>query len=102
MLVDESKAMIANPQFQELVRARSILAWTLTISMLTIYYGFVLLIAFDRGALGTVVLGTVTTLGIILGLGVLVSAFILVAVYVAIANSRFDRMTDLLRRGSGQ
>ena len=99
---DKTEAMMANPRFKELVKARSTLAWTLTAAMLAIYYGFILLIAFDKGGLGAVVVGSVTSLGIVIGLGVLVSAFVLVAVYVAIANSKFDRMTRELREEVGQ
>ena len=102
MLENEAESVIANPLFKRLVDARSRLGWILTVLMLVIYYGFVLLIAFDKGTLGTVVLGTVTSLGIIVGLCVLVSAFVLVAIYVAIANSKFDRMTQELRRELGR
>ena len=99
--VDATQTMLVNPKFRELVRARSTLGWTLTAVMLVLYYSFILLIAFDKGFLAKVVMGSVTSLGLVLGLGVLLSAFVLVAVYVAVANTKFDRMTAELRREVG-
>ena len=96
--IDSTQAMMANPKFQALVRARARLGWTLTAVMLAIYYGFILLIAYDGGFLAQIVAGSATSLGLIVGLGVLVSAFVLVAIYVAVANTKFDRMTAVLTR----
>ena len=42
-----------NPKFQELVATRKKLGWSLTILTLVIYFGFILLIAFDPKFLGT-------------------------------------------------
>ena len=99
--VDATQTMLANPKFRDLVRARSTLGWTLTAVMLVIYYGFIILIAYDGGFLAQVVSGSATSLGLVLGLCVLFSAFILVAIYVAIANTRFDQMTADLHREAG-
>ncbi len=96
-----TRAMMANPRFQQLTRTRSTLGWTLSAIMWVVYFGFILLIAFDHGFLGTVVFGQVTSMGIVIGLGVLVLAFVLVAIYVSVANTRFDRMTRDLRNEVG-
>ena len=96
-----TRAMMANPRFQRLTRTRATLGWTLSAIMWVVYFGFILSIAFDKGLLGTVVFGQVTSPGIVIGLGVLVLAFVLVAVYVAIANTKFDRMTRDLRNEVG-
>ena len=100
--IDSTQVIMANPRFQALHKARSTLAWTLTAIMLVIYFGFILLVAFDKPLLARKVAGEVTSLGILIGLGVLVSAFVLVAIYVAVANSKFDRMTRALREELGQ
>lgn len=82
-----------DPQFQELVSKRSRFAWTLTVAMLVIYFGFIFVIAFAPGILA-IKLGTgVTTVGIPIGLGVIVSAFLLTGIYVRRANSEFDDIT---------
>jgi uncharacterized membrane protein (DUF485 family) len=81
-----------SPDFQELVRARSRLGWTLTAVMLVAYFGFVVLVAWAPGLMGTPVLG-VMTLGFPLGLGVILIAIGLTGFYVLRANSRFDTLT---------
>lgn len=96
--IDATQAMMADPRFGALVRARSRLGWTLTAVTLAIYYGFILLIAYDGSFLAQIVAGSATSLGLIIGLGVLLSTFILVAIYVGVANTTFDRMTAELNR----
>lgn len=82
-----------NPRFRELVRARGGFALTLSLAMLAIYFGFILIVAFAPGFLGTpVAAGMVTTIGIPLGILVIVSAFVLTGIYVAKANSTFDQL----------
>ena len=98
MAVDENDRIINNPKFQELVRERSSFAWTLSIIMLVIYYGFVLLVAFGKGFLATKIGGGVISVGILIGLGVIISAFVLTGIYTQRANSRFDELTEDLTR----
>src|SRR5215210_6469443 len=97
MAVNQTDGITNNPRFQELVRERSSFAWTLTIVMLVIYYGFILLVAFGKGFLATKI-GGVTSVGIIIGLGVIISAFVLTGIYTLRANSRFDELTENLTR----
>jgi uncharacterized membrane protein (DUF485 family) len=83
----------ANPDFIALERGRGRLGWTLAIVMLAIYFGFVLLVAFAPGLMGTPVAGVIT-LGFPLGLLVIISAIVLTGIYVARANGSFDGMTS--------
>ena len=79
-----------DPNYQELVRRRSSLGWTLSLIMLIIYFGFILLVAYAPKFLG-MPLGTgVMTIGIPIGLFVIVSAFLLTGIYVSKANSQYD------------
>lgn len=83
----------SNPKYHELVSKRSTFAWTLTVIMLVIYYGFVLIIAFNKEFLSQPLWsGSTTTVGIPIGIGVIVSAFVLTGIYVFRANSEFDRL----------
>lgn len=94
-LVDRIKN---DPDFHRLVSERSRFAWILTIVMLVIYFGFVLVIAFDPSLLGTPLsAGSVTTIGIPIGVGVIVSAFILTGIYVRRANGEFDDLTNRIK-----
>jgi len=87
-----------DPDFLHLVKVRTKFAWTLTIVMLIIYFGFVLVIAFDPSILGTPLSeGSVTTVGIPVGVGVIISAFILTGIYVRRANTEFDGLTAKIK-----
>ncbi|HBU8386197.1 DUF485 domain-containing protein [Klebsiella pneumoniae] len=80
--------------FRELVASRQRFAAILSVVMLVIYVGFILLIAFAPGWLGTPLhAGTSVTRGIPLGIGVIVISFILTGIYVWRANGEFDRLT---------
>lgn len=87
-----------DPNYMLLVQKRSRLGWQLSFIILLIYFGFVLLIAFDPAFLGTpLAKGWVTTIGIPLGLGVIISAFVLTGIYVWRANSEFDELTQKIK-----
>ena len=83
-----------HPRFQELVHKRQRFALVLSLIMLVLYVGFILLIAFAPGWLGTPRHdGTSVTRGIPIGVGLIVISFVLTGVYVWRANGEFDRMT---------
>ena len=82
----------ANPKFAELVEKRSKYSWTLAILMLAIYYGFVLLVAFDKQLLA-IKIGATVTLAFPIGLGVILAAIIITGLYVLRANNVYDPMT---------
>ncbi|MDD2837832.1 DUF485 domain-containing protein [Sulfuricurvum sp.] len=87
-----------DPDFILLTRERSKFAWTLTIIMLAIYFGFVLTIAFDPSILGTPLSsGSVTTIGIPIGIAVIISTFILTGIYVRRANGEFDELSARIK-----
>ena len=79
-----------DPNYQELVRRRSSLGWTLSVIMLVIYFGFILLVAYAPKVLGIPLGSGVTTIGIPIGLSVIVLAFVLTGIYVRQANSSYD------------
>ena len=93
------EAIQNHPEFQQLIKARSRLAWTLSIIMLVAYYAFILMIAFDPAALGVPLsAGSVTTIGIPVGVGIILLAFGLTGWYVRKANSDFDAMTNEIKQ----
>ncbi|MDX6021089.1 DUF485 domain-containing protein [Scandinavium sp. V105_16] len=88
-----------NAHFRELVEKRQRFATLLSIIMLVVYVGFILLIAFAPGWLGTPLHpGTSVTRGIPIGIGVIIISFLLTGVYVWRANGEFDRLTNALLR----
>jgi uncharacterized membrane protein (DUF485 family) len=72
-------------------------AVTLSVCMLVIYFGFILLIAFDKPLMGTI-LTPGLSLGILLGVIVILSAWVLTTIYVRWANRVYDEKIAKLRR----
>ncbi len=88
----------SSEKFRQLVERRTKLATTLSLVMLAIYFGFIALVAYAPGFLGTPIGAGVTTIGIPIGLFVIVSAFALTGIYVSKANTEFDRLNEELLR----
>ena len=84
----------ANPKYQELKARRTRFGLWLTAAMLIVYYGFILLVAFNKPLLATRIGEGVTTLGMPIGLGVIVFTIVITAFYVQRANNDFDRLSD--------
>jgi uncharacterized membrane protein (DUF485 family) len=65
--------------------------------MMLIYFGFILLIAFNKPLLGSLIVPGLS-LGILLGMLVIVSAWVLIFIYVRWANSSYDAQIARLSR----
>jgi uncharacterized membrane protein (DUF485 family) len=88
-----------NPKFMQFVRMRNNYSIILSIMMIVVYFGYILLIAFNKQFLATKIsAGAVTSIGIPMGLGVLVFTIIITAIYVRRANSEFDAIKDEIVR----
>ena len=83
----------AHPKYRELKAKRSSFGWTLTALMMIVYYGFILLVAFNKEFLSQKLGAGVMTIGIPIGFGVIVFTIIITAIYVKRANSEFDDLT---------
>ena len=74
--------------------ARWRLALLLTAIMTITYVGFILLIAFNKPLLGTILMPGLS-LGILLGMLIIVTAWVLIMVYVRWTNTHYDhRVAD--------
>ena len=93
-----AERIAADPNYQLLKAKRSRYGWILTIAMLVVYYGDILLIAFDKELLASRIGDGVMTWGIPLGFGVIVFTIIITGVYVRRANSEFDELSEKVRR----
>ena len=94
-MIDNSVARIkANPKYQELKSKRHTFGWTLTLLMMIAYYGFILLVAFNKPLLASKIGSGVITLGMPLGIGVILFTIIITNIYVRRANSEFDDLTS--------
>jgi uncharacterized membrane protein (DUF485 family) len=84
-----------NPKFLQFVRMRNNYSIVLSILMMIVYFGYILLIAFDKQFLATkVATGSTMSVGIPMGIGVLVFTIIITAIYVRRANTEFDATKD--------
>ncbi len=87
--------MRANPKFQELVTKRTRFAVTLAAIVLTMFYGFVMVVAFNPVALGQPLSeGSMLTVGVAVELFMFIFFWALTAVYVKRANTEFDALTQ--------
>lgn len=87
--------MRVNPKFQELVSKRSRFAWTLAAIVLTLFYGFVMVVAFNPASLGKPVSeGSMLTVGVAVELFMFVFFWMLTAFYVRRANTEFDSLNQ--------
>ena len=88
----------SNPHYIELVKERTRFGWLLSGAMLVVYYGFILLIAFNKELLSIPIGNGVTTTGIPVGLFVIVFTVFITGIYVRHANKRYDDLTDAIHR----
>ncbi|MFT4013091.1 MAG: DUF485 domain-containing protein [Paracoccus sp. (in: a-proteobacteria)] len=88
----------SDPNYQLLTSRRTRFGWILTIAMLVVYYGYVVLIAFDKEFLATRLGDGAITLGIPLGFGVIIFTILITGFYVRRANGEFDELSEKIKR----
>ena len=95
---DLVQRIASHPKYQELKAKRSSFGWWLTLSMMVVYYGFVLLVAFNKDFLSQRLGEGVMTVGIPLGFAVIVFTVVITAIYVRRANTEFDELSDAISK----
>ena len=85
-----------NPKFHEFIAMRSRYSIIMAIVSAAIYYGFILLVAFDKDLLAKKTGAGVTSLGVPMGVGVIVLTIVLTWVYVRRANTEFDATNEAI------
>ena len=85
-----------NPKFHEFIAMRSRYSIIMAIVSAAIYYGFILLVAFDKELLAKKIGAGVTSLGVPLDVGVIVITIVLTWVYVRRANTEFDATNEAI------
>lgn len=84
-------------RLRALAARRTRFAIVLTVAMIVIYFGFILLIAFNKPLMGGLVVPGLS-LGILLGAMVIVVSWLLTWVYVRWANTYYDRELSEITR----
>lgn len=83
---------------RSLSAARWRIAVMLTTVMMVVYFGFILLVAFNKPLMGTRIADGLSV-GILLGALVIVAAWALIWVYTRWANTHYDAAVARLRQG---
>jgi uncharacterized membrane protein (DUF485 family) len=96
---DLAQRIAEHPAYRELKTRRSRFGWQLTAAMLIVYYGFILLVAFDKPLLASRLGEGVMTVGMPLGLGVIVFTILITGLYVWRANRDFDQLAKRIPLG---
>ena len=94
---DRLTRVAADPRYHQLVHRRGRFTWMLTAVMLVVFFGYILLIAFNKAFLATPIGDGATSIGIPIGLGVILVGIVLTGVYVRRANSEFDPLVRSLQ-----
>jgi len=81
---------------EDVSAARWRIAISLTVAMMAAYFGFILLVAFDKPLLGSL-LAPGLSLGMLLGALVILVAWALTWTYVRWANTHYDASLQSLR-----
>ncbi|HEX5745927.1 MAG TPA: DUF485 domain-containing protein [Archangium sp.] len=84
-------------ELEALAATRWRVAAVLTAAMLISYFGFILLVAFDKPLMGKQLVPGLS-LGILLGALVIASAWVFTGIYVMWANNRYDKALHQFRR----
>ena len=90
---------IANhPKYQELKAKRTSFGMWLTLAMMVVYYGFILLVAFNKPFLATRLGAGVMTYAMPIGFGVIIFTIVITAIYVRRANGEYDTLTEQIAK----
>lgn len=90
--------LLESSEFKALVAKRGTVSIVLLLMLFVTYYGFILLIGFNKSFLAQKLSATgVTTLGIPLAVAVILLSWLLTVIYVVWANSTYDPEVNRLR-----
>jgi len=94
--------ILDDPDFRALASQKRTISTILTIVELTLYFGFIALIAFNKPFLSSLLSeGSATTIGIPIAVGVILLSWVLTGIYVYWANTSYDVMVKRVREKIG-
>jgi uncharacterized membrane protein (DUF485 family) len=91
---DLVQRVATHPDYITLKAKRTRFGWTLAVMMLIVYYGFILLVAFNKPFLAQRLGEGVMTVGMPVGLGVILFTVIITVIYVRRANAEYDTLAE--------
>jgi len=96
---DLVQRIASHPGYVTLKHKRTALGWWLSLAGVIAYYGFILLVAFDKPFLAQRLGAGVMTVGMPLGVAVIAFTIVITWYYVRRANGEFDTLTDQIVKG---
>jgi len=93
----DPQEIINSPEFKALVAKQWSVSAVLSIIMLGAYFGFILVLAFNKSLLGGMITSGLSV-GIPVGLFVILLAWGLTGAYVYWANDKYDSAVDAIRQ----
>jgi uncharacterized membrane protein (DUF485 family) len=99
MQTDLVSRIASHPDYIALKAKRTRFGWWLSLAGMLAYYGFILLVAFDKSLLAQKLGSGVTTVGMPLGVAVIVFTIVITWIYIRRANSEFDSLTEQIVKG---
>lgn len=95
--------ILNNPKFQKMALQKSLLGWSFSAVMFSVYTAFIWIIGTRPDLLGRKVSeGGITTWGIYAGIAVIVFSFLITLTYVWLANGYFEKTTrEVVREVQG-
>lgn len=89
MDTNKTREILQSKAFRKLVANRWYISLAFTFTMLIIYIGFLLVVAYNKESLKTPV-GDSLNLAIVVGLGIIIFSWLITGVYVYWANNYYD------------
>jgi len=100
MQTDLVQRIERDPNYIALKHKRTVFGWWLSLAGVIAYYGFILLVAFDKPFLAQRMGTGVMTVGMPLGVAVIVFTIVITWYYVRRANGEFDVLTERIVKGA--
>ena len=97
MSEQKTQEVLQSAEFKKLTKKRWTVALLLTSIMLLVYFGFLLMVAFDKDFFKQKV-GEVTTIAIPIGIGLIVLAWIMTGIYTYWANNFYDKEVEEIKK----
>lgn len=94
--MDNAENLVNSDRFKSLVRKRWTVSIVLTVLLFVLYYGYILIVAYDKGFMAQKI-GEFTTNGIVLGIAVIIGAWVLGLIYIYWANNIYDKEVEALK-----
>jgi uncharacterized membrane protein (DUF485 family) len=95
---DLVQRIAAHPAYIQLKAKRTSFGLWLTLAMMVVYYGFILLVAFNKPFLATRLGAGVMTYAMPIGFGVILFTIVITAIYVRRANSEYDSLAEQISK----